>query len=204
VKADVVGEFAASNEMAGNEKDRIVIDGSEVSRRRVTNDATWRDFGVPYRMTDENLEVRSSAALTLEPGVEIVLGAGLGIPVEGELIAAGAEDNRITFRGEESNAGYWQSIRVTPGNSEFRHVDIRHAGDGQARGSLVFESGGSGSRTFENVSIENGEGTCLFAEAGTVLSPCTNIQVSGCAEEASYGGTAMSLSDFTMDACQTP
>ncbi len=207
LKANAVGDLAASNDMTGNERDRILVDAEKAAWRVVTNDATWSDLGVPYNVKNGDLEIQSDTVLTLESGVEMVLGEGVWIPVDGVLKAQGSEENRIVFRGEESNAGYWQAIRVTDGGSQLEYVDIRDAGDGSnTRGSLVFATplGESApSATFGNVSIQNGEGTCLFAKSETSLSPCTNLEVNGCGETANYGGTTMSLSNFKMNACQS-
>jgi hypothetical protein len=67
---------------------------------------TWTLEGSPYQITG-NLLV---ASLTIEPGVEVVCDAGVGIEVAGTLIARGSQGNMIRFRGANTNEPTWGGI----------------------------------------------------------------------------------------------
>lgn len=67
---------------------------------------TWTLEGSPYQITG-NLLV---ASLTIEPGVEVVCDAGVGIEVAGTLIARGSQGNLIQFRGANTDEPTWGGI----------------------------------------------------------------------------------------------
>jgi hypothetical protein len=74
-----------------------------------------------------------NAAVTIEPGVRILMKSGAKISVNenGSLNAVGTSANKIAFIGEESLEGYWENIRFNQSNktnNELTHVEIKYAG----------------------------------------------------------------------------
>jgi hypothetical protein len=79
-----------------------------VDTTAVTNDATWQDFGVPYRMGGT---LTVNAKLTLAAGVTIQLPANGNVNVDnmGSLVTLGTADKPVTFTSAKAKplAGDW-------------------------------------------------------------------------------------------------
>lgn len=94
--------------------------------------ATHRLGCVDYRVT---APLRVSAALTIEPAVEIELaeGAGLTTAEDGSLSAVGTTAEPIVFTGANPVPGHWEALRFTTDRSanELRHVVVEHGGRGE-------------------------------------------------------------------------
>lgn len=74
-----------------------------------------------------------NAAVTIEPGVRILMKSGSQISVNenGSLSAIGTSADKIVFIGEESLEGYWDNIRFNQSNktsNELTYVEIKYAG----------------------------------------------------------------------------
>lgn len=76
---------------------------------------TWTKAGGRYIVTC-NLTVPSGQTLTIQPGVEVVIGQGLRIDVLGRIIAEGTAVERITFRGTNPSL-YWDTLEVRYGSA---------------------------------------------------------------------------------------
>lgn len=160
IDAAQVGTMGALNELTGNASGRDYIEvnagGSEI-----TQAATWRDQGVPYRVTGDGLYIGKNtgdAVLTLDPGVELQFAQGTGVYVgyseKGALRALGTSQKPVVFRslpGNE-NAGVWEGVIFfgyavdgDAGNaksSKLEHVFIKYGGEdakSSGYGALHFE-----------------------------------------------------------------
>ena len=64
----------------------------------IDQDTTWDVAGSPWVITEDAV-VHEGVRLTLAPGAEVSLGAGVSLVVRGEIIALGASDSPIRFSG---------------------------------------------------------------------------------------------------------
>ena len=101
-----VDELTSGNDYSGNDTDEVVVEVG--SGLQLTDPATWQDIGVPYYLMEKVGGAGIFAPLTIMPGVEILVEAGLGITVReaGTLTAVGTATDRITFRAK---AGPWKA-----------------------------------------------------------------------------------------------
>lgn len=85
----------------------ILKDSSAVeSKKIIFTDTTWTKSGSPY-ILKEGIVVPNGVTLTIEPGVVVKFDKGLGINVDGTLIAKGTPNEKITFtRNSFDNWGY--------------------------------------------------------------------------------------------------
>lgn len=88
---------------------------------------------IPYLFTHD---VHLSASLNVEAGVDILMAEGVEIATgqtSGAITMAGTATNRISIRGEESQAGYWKGILFTgDSNNILENVDISDGGSSPA------------------------------------------------------------------------
>lgn len=89
-----------------------------------------------------------NAAVTIEPGVRIMMKSGSEIEVNenGSLTAIGTPTNKIAFIGEQNVQGYWDVIRFDASNNpnnELTYVVVKYAGgdDYYQRNAGVFVRG---------------------------------------------------------------
>jgi hypothetical protein len=71
---------------------------------------TWSPSGNPYIISD-NATVPSGQSLTIQPGVEVWIGTGLSLTINGGIQAIGNSSQRITFR-PPVNSQFWNAITV--------------------------------------------------------------------------------------------
>jgi hypothetical protein len=86
--------------------------------------------GCKYKVTS-SVTVRTGATVTIEPGVEIEFGSGLGFNVEGILNAAGTAELPIRFYGAQTTPGYWKGVvfyNTDSVSNLLDHVIIENAG----------------------------------------------------------------------------
>jgi len=97
--------------------------------------ATWTRAASPYQTTCD-VSVPAGAMLTIEPGVEVRLGANHAINVDGALRAVGTAEAPIRFgpSGEQS----WFSVQLTAssGPSEIGHAVFAKGGGARKREML--------------------------------------------------------------------
>jgi hypothetical protein len=94
----------------------------------LTEDTRWTADKSPYLVVG-TVTVDPGVTLTIEPGVSVLFGAGLGMEIEGRLLAEGTADRRITF-GRRSGTGAWGRLDFAPSDLESRiaYADIDGAG----------------------------------------------------------------------------
>jgi hypothetical protein len=102
----------------------------------ICDDTNWTLAGSPYVITN-NLTVAVGATLTIEPGVTVQFNQGVGLTVNGRLVAEGNETNRIVFT-RTAGATSWGGItingsvgspetRITYGHFEFNGSTAIHS-----------------------------------------------------------------------------
>jgi len=90
--------------------------------------------------------VTVSAALTIQPGVQIVFSQGARLTISssgGSISAVGTEANPIIFTGEQPAPGFWDGIAIESLNpsNELTYAEVTYAGDGGYAGVYVGSSG---------------------------------------------------------------
>lgn len=88
---------------------------------------TWTTNGSPYILSAD-CTVVSNQTLTIQPGVEVIMGPGVSFSIEGTLSAVGTPDLPISIRGA-SATNYWSSIALysTGVTNRFHYCRIRDA-----------------------------------------------------------------------------
>ncbi len=95
----------------------------------VSEDTTLDLSGSPYTITDDVL-IDRDVALTIEPGVELLFNPGVGMVVNGSLIADGTETQRITLTaavpvpGPGGTPYSWSGLTWLPGAGSQTVVDF--------------------------------------------------------------------------------
>ena len=100
------------------------------------NTQTWTKAGNPYIVTSD-CTVPAGQVLTIEPGVQIILGPGVTLKVEGRILAMGTQAEHIWFKGV-SSSNYWKETFVQEtgnGISQFQWCDFQDALNGLHLGS---------------------------------------------------------------------
>ena len=86
----------------------------------------WEVAGSPY-VVASGCTVPAGETLTINPGVEVIIGQDQTIEVLGDLIAIGDKNNRIKFRGSTSQ-NHWEKIYLKNSfGSEFKFCDLSDA-----------------------------------------------------------------------------
>jgi hypothetical protein len=86
------------------------------------------------------LSIDADRNVIIEAGAVILVGANtkINVPSSSHLIAAGTPEKRITIKGLQNNAGYWDGIEVSSQSfgTKFEYCDI--SGGGRAPGGAIF------------------------------------------------------------------
>jgi Bacterial Ig-like domain (group 2) len=125
VAATHVDELMDDGTYTGNDVQEMTI---YTSTAPITQDATWRDLGVPFRLdgTGGGPFLVQDATLTIEPGVEIQFDQGMAFDFEqANLSAVGTAMKPIGFRGVGAP---WQGILLHDSNGAFDYITIADAG----------------------------------------------------------------------------
>lgn len=139
--ANEVGSLGAGNTFVENAKQAIYVVGDTVSQS-----ATWRNFGIPYRLQGETTVESDNepAVLRLEAGNTLEFGSGstlyVGYSHPGALYAVGEEGKPITFTGVAKTNGSWGGIFLStnaiagvdndPETTVIQHAVIEYARSG--------------------------------------------------------------------------
>ncbi|MGH7491012.1 MAG: right-handed parallel beta-helix repeat-containing protein [bacterium] len=154
--ADNVKNFSNLS-FSNNAVDAIWVGGESVST------GTWQDHGVPYHVSPiaatSNVLILDGETLTLAPGVDIRLGEGRGLNVQGALVADGDSCRFITIDNIDPNdAQHWGSLLFSncdPGTI-LNYCDLRDGGyNSQASVSV---NGGGNNFVISNSRITGGLG----------------------------------------------
>jgi parallel beta-helix repeat protein len=101
----IFGVFTLANNLFFFVANATYIEGD------ITQDTVWTLIDSPF-VVSKPVTVGPNATLTIEPGVEIRFGGNFELIVNGKLIAAGTQDNMITFTSNKDQpaAGDWNAI----------------------------------------------------------------------------------------------
>lgn len=85
----------------------------------INSNTVWDVNGSPYILTG-NLLVTMGATLTINPGVIVKFNTDKALQIDGELIAIGNSQNRITFTSNQTNPapGDWVAIQFTDSSED--------------------------------------------------------------------------------------
>jgi len=175
-------------------------------------DTTWSKDNSPYIVTD-NLTVGIGVCLTIEPGVEVRLGRGIGLAIDGELAAQGAVIDPIIFTSNETvpAPGDWESIQFRDNAVDFvkfSNVIVEYAVTGLEAGracpvvedSVVRHCAAEG-MMFSDVQNDLSVTDCLIEQNGgdgIRVENCWNLDITGnIIQENGMSGIHLGWSDFT-------
>lgn len=179
---DRVGELSGTSEISGNDEDRIfvVMGNNDV----VSVDATWKDLGVPYDMTDRSFV---EAAIEIDPGVTLEFGQDVQWVVReaGSLTANGTSEQQVTLAGANAvDTGYWSGVRFesnSPANA-LAFTTISHTGsamwtgDAESYAAIYLDDGAS--VDLNTVDLGPGTGYGVFVAASESMLSCTDVTFS--------------------------
>jgi hypothetical protein len=166
-------------------------------------DTTWAAEDTPLVLTGP-VTVQAGATLTVEPGAQVQFLQGAKLLVEGALVAAGTEEQRVTFtsavRQADARSAYdGEGLELAPGSdaaaSRFEHCVVEHQRTGlMVRGialnisSSIFRHNGRAALRFLDGSkatlaastVQENEGTGVGAEqASPTLRQCRILKNRG-------------------------
>lgn len=98
----------AASTFAGNDVDRVVVEGGTLSEGEVT----WRSLDVPYLVTSDAF-IEGSTRLTLEAGTTLRFETDRGLNVRGSasLKGEGTEEERVRFLARD-DTDVWAGLRI--------------------------------------------------------------------------------------------
>lgn len=147
--ASVVGALAAGNTFG---KDAVI----EIRGGRLTGDATWKNAGAPYRVTETVYAETSKAPATLT-----ITDATLQFAADAELLVGYNQHGKLritgsTLTGVDGKPGSWRGIRVHDGGEATIDTTTLSAGGTDDSGVLVLKRGGKltlGEVTFKDSKV---------------------------------------------------
>jgi hypothetical protein len=90
----------------------------------ILTDTTWTAANSPYVISN-NITVASGVTLTIEPGVTLLFNQGLGMTINGRLLAEGTSENGIVF-SRNVGASTWDQVyfAASSATSRLAHVEM--------------------------------------------------------------------------------
>jgi hypothetical protein len=132
--------LGSGNILAGTEGNPNTSNYIHVSTSAsITGNMTLKKLDVPYYL-QEGLNISDSGGtgriLTIEPGIEILMGGdkGIDVAINSKLIAVGNTANHIVIRGSQDQAGWWNTmvIHSEVQGTKFAYCDISGGGRGDS------------------------------------------------------------------------
>lgn len=179
VHPDRVGELGDGNALTSNDEDTVRVTFSNVDK--LSTDATWKDQGVPYTVTNR---FSVEAALAIDAGVVLRFSQdnGMIIDEKGSLTANGTAAKPVRFAGQNEVAtGYWQGIQFQSNSPKnvLSHTTVAHAGakgwNGGAQSDAAIFVADNASVSLSSVTLGPGGGYGIhLAGAGSAVS-CSTV-----------------------------
>jgi len=115
---------------SGNGEEYIYVRGGNDIESENT---TWENLDVDYRVNSSSIVVRDAVTLTIEPGVtlEFESGSGVQLDEEGGLSAEGTEEEPILFTATTEQPGWWDGIYIeesSNANNQLNWVTVEYGG----------------------------------------------------------------------------
>lgn len=131
VSLDLISSLSGNSDFTGNDNAEL-----DIPRNVLDVPVSIPNLGVPIKWNGITI-VR--AALTIEPGVDILMINGASVIVDGVLSAQGTADDPINITGTLNLPGSWNGFNLSGrGQKTFDHVNISFAGDiGTGNGAVV-------------------------------------------------------------------
>ncbi len=109
---------------------------------------------------DEDTTLAKGATLTIQPGVKVLLAAGVSLTIEGALVAKGTKDKPISFSGKlvAGKPARWQSIVFADSSVDAAYKEL----DDYVSGSIL-----------EYCTLEYGTQAVKLVGASPHVSKCT-------------------------------
>ncbi|MDP8245450.1 MAG: right-handed parallel beta-helix repeat-containing protein [Candidatus Hinthialibacter antarcticus] len=165
----------------------------------LSQNETWSLAESPWMITDD-LTIEEGATVTIEPGVEVKLGAGVSIEVLGVLNAVGEKDAAISF--DRAGARRWGGVSCEEpnGGGRFVYCDIRDGDNvGSGRIGMFNVMGSAYPVEIMNCTFENWPDD--FNRKAIHMEDIIDVHISGCyfgegANEAVHGSNAAALVEY--------
>jgi hypothetical protein len=127
---DMVHILGADSSYTGNTDDKIYIN----KLLGIVSDQIWEKLDVPYFFKNLSTFYNIDAALTLDPGVNLIFNSATGLSVNatGSLKAIGTASDRIVFTAQNPTPGYWRGLfyqRTSNANNQLDYVTIKYGDD---------------------------------------------------------------------------
>jgi len=155
-------------EYTGNTLDAVQVEDSTINQA-----TTWPALAVPYHAGSQSI---GDAVWKVDPGATILFNAGAAIDLGGDatLEIVGTAEQPINMSALGGASEGWQGIdmRFSNNNNVIEHTNIQHAGTNNREDSAIgiVSTRSSPSRlTMNNVTISDGQGFAIGANAGTRL-----------------------------------
>jgi hypothetical protein len=144
----------------------------------ITAGTTWIKANSPYCVTSA-VTIPAGVTLTIEPGVIVRFATGVGMSIQGRLVAESTEAERILFT-REATTGTWGRLNIdqTGGTRQVQrlvYVDIDYASSGSStvRGTqteLYLEHVRFTNTNAQMVDMVGTSGTLLYCDFNTISS----------------------------------
>ena len=102
---------------------------------------TWTAAGSPHTVTAD-VKIPKGVTLTVEPCAEVRLAAGAHVIIEGDMVAQGAADKRITFAASDAMKPFAHFGVWAPGTLKLAYATISNGGSDTSSAFGVIEARG--------------------------------------------------------------
>jgi hypothetical protein len=166
----------------------LKVEGGSVHRGTIAQSETWRAKDNPHVVLDDvYVQGSSHPVLTIEPGVVVRVANGSGLSIgedePGTLKAEGTAQQPIRFEADTQTPtrGFWRSVDFKSQSgtgSKLTHATLSHCGSfhptAQRRPCIYIQgnfTGGGARPVLADVSIKDGAGSGVVAEADGAFAP---------------------------------